>query len=53
MVLMTENRVRHLFVVDSGKRMTLISVGDLMKDITSKQKFIIEQREHSTTGERS
>jgi len=32
MVLMTQNRVRHLLVIDSGKRIALISVVDLMKD---------------------
>lgn len=53
MALMTENRVRHLLVVDSGKLVGLISIGDLVKDIISEQKFIIEQLEHYITGERS
>ena len=52
MALMTENRVRHLLVVDSGKLIGLISIGDLVKDIISEQKFIIEQLEHYITGER-
>jgi CBS domain-containing protein len=52
MVLMTENRLRHLPVVDSGKLVGLISIGDLVKDIISEQKFIIEQLEHYITGER-
>ena len=52
MVLMTENRVRHLPVMDSGKLIGLISIGDLVKDIISEQKFIIEQLEHYITGER-
>ena len=46
MVLMTENRLRHLPVMDSGKLVGLISIGDLVKDIISEQKFIIEQLEH-------
>ena len=52
MALMTENRVRHLPVMDSGKLIGLVSIGDLVKDIISEQKFIIEQLEHYITGER-
>jgi CBS domain-containing protein len=52
MVLMTENRLRHLPVMDSGKLAGLISIGDLVKDIISEQKFIIEQLEHYISGER-
>ncbi len=52
MVLMTENRLRHLPVMDSGKLVGLVSIGDLVKDIISEQKFIIEQLEHYITGER-
>ncbi len=50
MVLMTENRLRHLPVMDGGKLIGLISIGDLVKDIISEQKFIIEQLEHYITG---
>jgi CBS domain-containing protein len=52
MVLMTGNRLRHLPVMDSGKLIGLISIGDLVKDIISEQKFIIQQLEHYITGER-
>jgi CBS domain-containing protein len=52
MALMTDNRVRHLPVVDKGKLLGLISIGDLVKDIISEQKFIIEQLEHYITGDR-
>ena len=52
MALMTDNRVRHLPVVDQGKLMGLISIGDLVKDIISEQKFIIEQLEHYIAGDR-
>ncbi len=50
---MTENRLRHLPVMDGGKLVGLVSIGDLVKDIISEQKFIIEQLEHYITGERS
>lgn len=51
MALMTDNRVRHLPVMDSGKLIGLISIGDLVKDIISEQKFIIEQLEHYIAGD--
>jgi CBS domain-containing protein len=51
MVLMTENRLRHLPVMDGDKLLGLISIGDLVKDIISEQKFIIQQLEHYISGE--
>jgi CBS domain-containing protein len=51
MVLMSENRLRHLPVVEEGKLVGLVSIGDLVKDIISEQKFIIEQLEHYIAGE--
>ena len=53
MALMTENRLRHLPVLDGGKLVGLISIGDLVKDIISEQRFVIEQLEHYIKGERS
>jgi CBS domain-containing protein len=50
--LMTENRVRHLPVIDGGKLIGLVSIGDLVKDIISEQKFTIEQLEHYIMGDR-
>ena len=50
MALMTENRLRHLPVVDGARLVGLISIGDLVKDIISEQQFIIEQPEHYITG---
>ena len=52
MALMTENRLRHLLVMDGGKLVGLISIGDLVKDIISEQKFIIDQLEHYISGQR-
>ena len=52
MQLMTGKRLRHLPVVDDGKLLGMISIGDLVKDIISEQKFIIEQLEHYITGGR-
>jgi CBS domain-containing protein len=51
MALMTENRLRHLPVMREGKLIGLISIGDLVKNIISEQKFIIEQLEHYIAGQ--
>lgn len=52
MALMTENRLRHLPVMKDGTLIGLISIGDLVKDIISEQKFIIDQLEHYISGAR-
>ena len=52
MVLMTENRPRHLPVMDGGRLLGIISIGDLVKDIIAEQRFTIEQLEHYISGER-
>lgn len=46
MALMTEKRVRHLPVVEAGRLVGLISIGDLVKAIIDDQQFIISQLEH-------
>jgi CBS domain-containing protein len=51
MALMTEHRLRHFPVIDKGKLIGLIAIGDLIKDIVSEQKFIIQQLEHYITGD--
>ncbi|TAK97228.1 MAG: CBS domain-containing protein [Aquabacterium sp.] len=53
MALMTENRLRHLPVMDGERLLGMISIGDLVKGIISEQKFIIEQLEHYITGARA
>lgn len=52
MALMTENRLRHLPVLDDGQLIGMVSIGDLVKGIISEQQFIIEQLEHYITGQR-
>jgi CBS domain-containing protein len=51
MALMTASRVRHLLVIENGKLTGLVSIGDLVKETISEQKFIIEQLEHYITGD--
>jgi CBS domain-containing protein len=53
MALMAGNRVRHLPVLDQGRLIGLISMGDLVKDIISDQQFTIEQLEHYISGQRA
>ena len=51
MALMTENRLRHLPVMDDDRLVGLVSIGDLVKQAVSEQKFVIEQLEHYIAGE--
>ena len=53
MALMANSRVRHLPVMDHGRLVGLISMGDLVKDIISDQQFTIEQLEHYINGQRA
>jgi CBS domain-containing protein len=50
MALMTEHRLRHLPVVENGKLIGLISIGDLVKDVISEQEFTIKQLQHYISG---
>jgi CBS domain-containing protein len=43
LAVMTEMRIRHLPVVDQGRVIGVVSIGDLVKNVISQQQFIIEQ----------
>jgi CBS domain-containing protein len=50
LAVMTDKAVRHLPVLDKKQLIGIVSIGDLVKDIISDQKFVIEQLEHYITG---
>jgi len=50
MSLMTEKRTRHLPVIEDGKLVGLISIGDIVKSIIADQQFIIEQLVRYVSG---
>lgn len=52
MALMTENRLRHLPVLEDGRLIGLVSIGDVVKATISEQQFIIDQLEHYISGQR-
>jgi len=45
MNLMTDKRIRHLPVLDQGKLIGVLSIGDLVKETIAYQRFLIEQLE--------
>lgn len=45
MAQMTDRHIRHLPVVDDGRLIGMISIGDLVKSIIAHQQFMIEQLE--------
>ena len=50
MAVMTDKRVRYLPVIDEGKLIGIISIGDLVKSIISDHKFTIDQLTHYLHG---
>ena len=49
---MTAKAVRHLPVLERGRLVGIVSIGDMVKSVISDQKFIIEQLEHFIHGDR-
>ncbi|WP_348761072.1 CBS domain-containing protein [uncultured Salinisphaera sp.] len=51
LALMTDKRFRHLPVMDEGRVVGLVSIGDLVKAIIEKKQFMIDQLESYITGQ--
>ena len=49
MAMMTDRRVRHLPVVEAGKLVGIISIGDVVKAIIEEQQHVIDQLGHFVT----
>jgi CBS domain-containing protein len=50
MQLMTEHRIRHLPVMDAGRVVGMLSIGDLVKAVMEEQSAHIEQLERHIAG---
>ena len=50
MALMSAKRARHLPVLDKGRVVGLVSIGDVVKSIISDHEFTIEQLQRYITG---
>lgn len=53
MALVTSKRTRHLPVLENGRLIGMVSIGDLVRSALSEQQFIIEQLEHYITDSRA
>ncbi len=52
MNLMTDHHIRHLPVLEDGKLVGVISIGDVVKAIITQQEFMIAELESYITGSR-
>jgi IMP dehydrogenase len=50
MALMTEKRVRHLPVVEQGRLIGVISIGDVVRTVVDEQQFTINSLQRYITS---
>ena len=50
MALMTDKRIRHLPVIDDGRLIGVVSIGDLVRATIAEQDFVIKQLEMYITS---
>jgi CBS domain-containing protein len=53
MAVMTKKTVRHLPVVEHGRVIGIVSIGDMVNSIIRDQEFIIDQLEHYIQGHKA
>ncbi|MBU1211416.1 MAG: CBS domain-containing protein [Alphaproteobacteria bacterium] len=53
MEIMTRRRVRHLPVLEKGRVIGVISIGDIVKSIIEEKSFIISELQNYISGEKS
>lgn len=51
MTTMTERRIRHLPVVEEGRLVGVVSIGDAVKAVMEEQRFVIQQLEGYIRGD--
>jgi CBS domain-containing protein len=47
---MTERDIRHLPVVDGGRVVGMVSIGDVVKEVLRQQRYLIQQLESYIRG---
>ncbi len=52
MDLMTESHIRHLLVIEEGKPVGVISIGDVVKELLEEKEFLIAQMSNYIAGTR-
>ncbi len=50
MMLMSQKRIRHLPIVEGGKMVGIISIGDIVKHTLEEKNILIDQLEHYISG---
>jgi CBS domain-containing protein len=50
MALMTNRRIRHLPVVEEGRLIGIVSIGDVVRAVIDEQQFLIDQLEQYITS---
>jgi CBS domain-containing protein len=50
LALMTEKFIRHLPVLEEGRVVGVVSIGDLVKSVIQEQQYVIEELERYVTG---